>query len=446
MELDLGARALLNAGSGVLLVALAFFVGRLRPRRRGTAAFAVFSAAFGVRFISVNLLGLPFDPSLVDPVDAYGWALAAAMEVVVAASLVLVAVWVPVPMERGGRHALAAAAAASLAFAAVTTWATSAELPSFLIGRNAGNLALFIAYLLNTGMEAAFAFALLLLPLRCAQAPREGPALGRQFALLGTALALYPAVVAVGGLRQPEAVEHVKGAGLAVLLILVSGLWLRNAAAAKPPLGRAFRDAALAGPAAMLAATLLGVAAPGSLPAQAINGVARTLCVGLLAYAIVRHQVLGIDVKLKWTIRQSTVAAAFIGVFFVVSESASNFFAQSGLGPYLGIAAAGMLVFAMAPLQRAAERVASAAVPLPAGDNGAGSEGSSSARTDREDRFRVVVRRFLADGLPTREEERTLAFLAADLGIDAGRAFELREEAAAAGPRRPRGPIGGVGR
>lgn len=84
----------------------------------------------------------------------------------------------------------------------------------------------------------------------------------------------------------------------------------------------------------------------------------------------------------------------------------------------MGIAAAGALVFAIAPLQRFAERVASRAVPLAQG----------GGPDTRESRYRTVLRRFLADGKVSIEEERVLAHLADDLGISSGRAFELRNQ------------------
>ncbi|MBI4394017.1 MAG: hypothetical protein HY556_09520 [Euryarchaeota archaeon] len=86
------------------------------------------------------------------------------------------------------------------------------------------------------------------------------------------------------------------------------------------------------------------------------------LFVLLVSYGIVRTHLFDVDLKIKWTIKQSTVAAAFIAVFFIASEAAQAFFAGS-LGPYVGIVAAGALVFALAPLQRAADRVANAAMP-----------------------------------------------------------------------------------
>ncbi len=91
-------------------------------------------------------------------------------------------------------------------------------------------------------------------------------------------------------------------------------------------------------------------------------GLLRLLMPLLVTYALVRYQVFELDVKLKWTLKQSTVAAIFVAVFFAVSELAQQLFSET-IGPYVGVAATAVLVFAIAPLQRVADRFASAAMP-----------------------------------------------------------------------------------
>jgi hypothetical protein len=142
----------------------------------------------------------------------------------------------------------------------------------------------------------------------------------------------------------------------------------------------------------------------------------------LMWYALLRHQLFDIQLRVRWTIRQSTVAAAFIGVFFVVSESASTFLSASGLGPYLGIAAAGLLVFALAPLQRAAERVADRAMPgvKPAGQMSHG---------ERARVYLDAARTAWADGVLIAEERELLDRLGDSLGLSADEARRLESEA-----------------
>lgn len=138
----------------------------------------------------------------------------------------------------------------------------------------------------------------------------------------------------------------------------------------------------------------------------------------LIVYGVLRHELFGLDVKVRLAVRQSTIAASFIAVFFVVSEGAAAFFESSSNSAFLGIAAAGLLVFALAPLQRLAERVATSAVPedpsaLPATSN------------ERHALFRDAVALALRDGSIDRDEERDLLRMAGRLGLSNEEAFRL---------------------
>jgi hypothetical protein len=82
----------------------------------------------------------------------------------------------------------------------------------------------------------------------------------------------------------------------------------------------------------------------------------------LVSYGVLTTQLFDIDLKIRWTVRQSTVAAAFVAVFFFVSEGVQTFLSVQ-LGNFLGVAAAALLVFFIAPLRRVADRVADFAVP-----------------------------------------------------------------------------------
>lgn len=84
--------------------------------------------------------------------------------------------------------------------------------------------------------------------------------------------------------------------------------------------------------------------------------------VALTAYGIAVYHLFDIELRLKWTLERGTMAAAFIAVFFVVSEGAATFLSDR-LGTLAGLLATGLLVFALAPLQRSAERLANAALP-----------------------------------------------------------------------------------
>jgi hypothetical protein len=86
------------------------------------------------------------------------------------------------------------------------------------------------------------------------------------------------------------------------------------------------------------------------------------LAVPLIAYGILRAHLFDIDLRIRWTIKQSTLAAAVVTIIYVLSEGASRLL-SSELGSIAGLVAAGLVVFFLAPLQRFAERVASNAMP-----------------------------------------------------------------------------------
>jgi hypothetical protein len=86
------------------------------------------------------------------------------------------------------------------------------------------------------------------------------------------------------------------------------------------------------------------------------------LAVPLIAYGILRTQLFDIDLRIRWTIKQSTLATTVVTFIFLLSEGADRFL-SSELGNVAGLLAAGLVVFFLAPLQRFAERVASVAMP-----------------------------------------------------------------------------------
>ena len=86
------------------------------------------------------------------------------------------------------------------------------------------------------------------------------------------------------------------------------------------------------------------------------------IAVPLIAYGILRTQLFDIDLRIRWTIKQSTLAAAVVSIMFLLSEGADRLLSAE-LGNTAGLLAAALVVFFLAPLQRFAERVASVAMP-----------------------------------------------------------------------------------
>ncbi len=103
----------------------------------------------------------------------------------------------------------------------------------------------------------------------------------------------------------------------------------------------------------MPAAALLG---------KAVYALGTLLAVPLIAYGILRSHLFDIDLKMRWTIRQSTLATVVVTSVFLLSEGADRFLSAE-LGNWAGLLAAAVVVFFLTPLQRFAESVASAAMP-----------------------------------------------------------------------------------
>lgn len=94
----------------------------------------------------------------------------------------------------------------------------------------------------------------------------------------------------------------------------------------------------------------------------AIYACGTLFCVPLIAYGILRTHLFDIDLRIQWTIKQSTVASVFVAIFYLVSEGADRFL-SSELGNIAGLLAAALVMFFLAPLQGLADRIANAAMP-----------------------------------------------------------------------------------
>jgi hypothetical protein len=143
------------------------------------------------------------------------------------------------------------------------------------------------------------------------------------------------------------------------------------------------------------------------------------LAVPLIAYGILKTHLFDIDLKIQWTIRQTTVAAAFVAVFYLVTEAADRYLA-SELGNWVGLLGSALLVFFLAPLQRFAERVASFAMPQ--------TRNTTEYRTFRK--FQVY-QAALQDALPggiSEKERALLNHLRDSLGIGAEDAAAMESD------------------
>lgn len=258
---------------------------------------------------------------------------------------------------------------------------------------------------------------------------RAGIRDGRIFMALGLTLTIFH-VMPRNLLLLPRYIQTTDGPYLIgsigtlllfpLAVVLLAGIWRIRGS-------RAARLGVLLIMASMLAGAFDAIASfvvtGTGLAAQAIFGFRffmyalwRLIPVALLAYVVLRGQVPGLDVKVRWGISRSTVAAAFVVVFFVASEGAQIVFGSENA--WIGLGAAAVLVFAIAPLQRAAERLAEKAIPYePPNSDPRGAES-----------YRRAVRLALKDRRFTADEELQLAAVAHDLGLTAPDAIRIRLE------------------
>lgn len=131
--------------------------------------------------------------------------------------------------------------------------------------------------------------------------------------------------------------------------------------------------------------------------------------VAIVAWALLRGRLFDIDNKVRITIRASTVGAVFLGIFVIVTQVASGFF-ESTYGWAFGGLAAGAALVALHPIQRVAERVATAAVPPPPAPGGL-------AHPDRVAAYRRVLADAYGDGTVDKTERRMLDTTRDALGL-----------------------------
>lgn len=142
--------------------------------------------------------------------------------------------------------------------------------------------------------------------------------------------------------------------------------------------------------------------------------------VPLLVYAILKTRLLDLDLRVKLTLQRGTVVAAFVAVFFLVSETAASILAD-WLGNVLGLLAATVLVFFVAPLQEVAERIADRAMPRVR-------ETPEYLAFKKLQLYSAAIESVLADREVTERERAMLDKMRTTLGIDHGDARRLEDD------------------
>jgi hypothetical protein len=146
----------------------------------------------------------------------------------------------------------------------------------------------------------------------------------------------------------------------------------------------------------------------------------------VVAFALLRHRLFGLDSAVKFTVSRSTIVATFLAMFFVVSKIvetvAQEAFATDGTvwGALVGAVAAGLLLFAIRPLERLGERVADTVLP-----------GHRTPEMERKLRhYHEHVQLVWSDGLMGIRERSLLEKLRVKLGISPEDALRIEAQAA----------------
>lgn len=413
---------LLDMLGGTLYLVLAIYVVRVAPGEAKNRAFGLFAGAFGSYFILSNL-----SPLLGHPLgSALPWVMAPLLVGAGVGAVGLVRALVGRMTDEVGRPLRGAALAGGIVLAvhAALLFVFSPEIVAFRAvdfpaWGGTGVHVQWIAF--SAGVIAPLLAVLYGLVL--AYGPDVDPRRRTEARLVTVAFATYLGFI-VGATRATDlgissgmtwsawatALGVVAMAGL-------SALWLERTR--RVPESGATRNVALY----LLAMPLVGLVVQGLQDPIGAYGITRTVGVLVLTYGILKHDLLDIDRRVRWGVSKTAVTGVFVAVFFVVSEGAQVLLEGFVGNQLLGILAVGALLFALAPIQRLADRVAETAVPRR--DAGAG-PGSGDRRADL---YRSTVRRFLADGKISDEEAQELADLAEELGIGAGEALRIQREA-----------------
>jgi hypothetical protein len=140
----------------------------------------------------------------------------------------------------------------------------------------------------------------------------------------------------------------------------------------------------------------------------------------LVAYGALRTQLFDIDLRIKRTLSGSIVASAYVAAFFLVSELATVYLSR-WLGSLLGLVCSSALVFFLDPIQRAAQRLADAAMP-------------NTRATPQYEAYRklqvyeAALRAALQEEGISDRERRMLDSLVQSLGIDEHAARQLEAD------------------
>ncbi len=139
----------------------------------------------------------------------------------------------------------------------------------------------------------------------------------------------------------------------------------------------------------------------------------------LTGYGILRHQLFGIDLRVRLAVEKSTIAAVFAVVFLTASELVERSIGVEGV--WFGVGAAVLIGLFFRRVERVGEAVADRIMP--------GVEDTEEYR-DRRAReiYQAALESALVDGTVTDRERDVLATLADQLGLSAGDARGIERD------------------
>lgn len=155
-------------------------------------------------------------------------------------------------------------------------------------------------------------------------------------------------------------------------------------------------------------------------PVYYVYALGTLFAVPLIAYGILRTHLFDIDLRIRWTLKQSTLAAVIVAFIFLLTEGANRLLSAK-LGNFTGLLAAAIVVFFLVPLQRFAESVASMAMP-----NTQNTQEYAAFRKMQV--YEAAVAEALYEGGISQKERALLVRLRDSLGISASDAEAIEGE------------------
>lgn len=144
----------------------------------------------------------------------------------------------------------------------------------------------------------------------------------------------------------------------------------------------------------------------------------------LVAYAVLRHSLFDVDVKVKWTLAKAPAAVIALATFFIVTQIAETYFSTS-LGAIAGGLMTGILVLALSPLHTIGQRLADGVMP--------GTKPiSAMSHPERVELYRTQAVLAWNDGWLAAKERLLLDHLRERLGLTLEEAVHLEREAMSA--------------